>query len=114
VKLPAHRARLPGNEISFLIVPLDPAYKAWLAGHVPAKPVDNSTTRTIKLPHLNFELWHLFILIFVTFLARESNYMLFSEETPGTNPLTPRKRRAIIVSKRGGFGESMDFTKGEP
>jgi hypothetical protein len=32
VKLVAHRARLPGNEISFLIVPLDPAYKAELAG----------------------------------------------------------------------------------
>jgi hypothetical protein len=25
VKLPALRARLPGNELSFLIVPLDPA-----------------------------------------------------------------------------------------
>jgi hypothetical protein len=36
VKLPAHRAGLPGNEISFLIVPLDPAYKAGLAGHLPA------------------------------------------------------------------------------
>jgi len=32
VKLPAHRAGLPGNEISFLFVPLDPAYKAGLAG----------------------------------------------------------------------------------
>jgi hypothetical protein len=37
VKLPAHRSGLPGNEISFLIVPLDPAYKAGLAGHLPAK-----------------------------------------------------------------------------
>ncbi len=37
VKLPAHRAGLPGNEISFLIVPLDPAYKAGFAGHLPAK-----------------------------------------------------------------------------
>jgi hypothetical protein len=45
VKLPAHRAGLPGhavasrmraNEISFFIVPLDPAYKAGLAGHLPA------------------------------------------------------------------------------
>jgi hypothetical protein len=36
VKLPAHRAGLPGKEISFLIVPLDPAYKARLAGHLPA------------------------------------------------------------------------------
>jgi hypothetical protein len=37
VKLPAHRAGLPGNEISFLIVPLDPAYKAGLAGYLPVK-----------------------------------------------------------------------------
>jgi hypothetical protein len=36
MKLPAHRARLPGNEISFLIVPLHPAYKAGLEGHLPA------------------------------------------------------------------------------
>jgi hypothetical protein len=60
VKLPAHRAGLPGNEISFLFVPLDPAYKAELAGHLPAKPVDNSTTRTINLPHLSFDIWHSF------------------------------------------------------
>jgi hypothetical protein len=37
VKLPAHRAGLPGNEISFLFVPLGPAYTAGLAGHLPAK-----------------------------------------------------------------------------
>jgi hypothetical protein len=37
VKLPAHRAGLPGNEILFFIVPLDPAYKAGLAGHLPVK-----------------------------------------------------------------------------
>jgi hypothetical protein len=37
VKLPAHRAGLPGNEISFLFVPLDPAYKAGPAGHLPVK-----------------------------------------------------------------------------
>jgi hypothetical protein len=37
VKLSAHRAGLPGNEISFLFVPLDPAYKAGLAGHLPVK-----------------------------------------------------------------------------
>jgi hypothetical protein len=37
VNLPAHRARLPGNEISFLLVPLDPAYQAGLAGHLPVK-----------------------------------------------------------------------------
>jgi hypothetical protein len=44
VKLPAHRAGLPGhavasrmraNEISFFIVPLDPAYRAGLAVHLP-------------------------------------------------------------------------------
>jgi len=35
VNLPAHRVGLPGNEISFFIVPLDPAYKAGLAGHLP-------------------------------------------------------------------------------
>jgi hypothetical protein len=46
VKLPAHRAGLPGqavasrmraNEISFFIVPLDPASKAGLAGYLPVK-----------------------------------------------------------------------------
>ncbi len=36
MKLPAHRAGLPGKVILFHIVPLDPAYKAGLAGHVPA------------------------------------------------------------------------------
>jgi hypothetical protein len=35
VKLPAHGAGLPGNVVSFCIVPLYPAYKAGLAGHVP-------------------------------------------------------------------------------
>jgi hypothetical protein len=35
VKLPAHRAGLPGKVFSFYIVPLDPAYKAWFAGHIP-------------------------------------------------------------------------------
>jgi hypothetical protein len=47
VKLPAHRAGLPGhavasrmraNEISFFLVHLDPAYKARLAGHLPVTP----------------------------------------------------------------------------
>jgi len=46
VKLLAHRAGLPGhavasrmraNEISFLSVPLDPAYTARFAGHLPVK-----------------------------------------------------------------------------
>ena len=41
VKLPAHRAGLPGNEISFSIVPLDPAYKAGLAGHLPVNRIIN-------------------------------------------------------------------------
>ncbi len=36
-KLPGHRPGLPGKVISFHIVPLDPAYKAGLAGHVPVK-----------------------------------------------------------------------------
>ena len=37
MKLPAHKAGLPRNEMSFLIVPLDPAYKAGLTGHLPVK-----------------------------------------------------------------------------
>jgi hypothetical protein len=38
VMLPTHhRAGLPGNEISFFVVPLDQAYKAGLAGHLPVK-----------------------------------------------------------------------------
>jgi hypothetical protein len=37
VKLPGHRPGLPGKVVSFYIVPLDPAYKAGLVGHVPAK-----------------------------------------------------------------------------
>jgi hypothetical protein len=37
VKLsPAYTGRLPGNVISFYIVPLAPAYKAGLLGHFPA------------------------------------------------------------------------------
>jgi hypothetical protein len=39
VKPPAHRAGLPGNEISFFIVPLDPAYKAGLAEHLPVNKI---------------------------------------------------------------------------
>jgi len=38
MKLPAHWAGLPGKVILFYIVPLDPAYKAGLAGHVPVTP----------------------------------------------------------------------------
>jgi hypothetical protein len=37
VKLFGHRPGLPGNVISFYIVPLDPAHSAGLAGHVPVK-----------------------------------------------------------------------------
>jgi hypothetical protein len=37
LKLPALWEELPGKVISFYIVPLDPAYKAGLAGHVPVK-----------------------------------------------------------------------------
>jgi hypothetical protein len=36
-KLPVHTVGLPGKVISFYIVPLDPAYEAGLAGHVPVK-----------------------------------------------------------------------------
>ncbi len=35
VKLPAHRAGLPGNVIPLYIVPRDPAQSAGLTGHVP-------------------------------------------------------------------------------
>jgi hypothetical protein len=38
MKLPDHTPGLPGNVISFYIVPLDPACEAGLAGHFPAKP----------------------------------------------------------------------------
>ena len=37
VKLPAHSAALPGNDLLFNIVPLDPAHRAELAGHTPVK-----------------------------------------------------------------------------
>ena len=46
MKLPAHKAGLPGHavasrmrakEMAFLIVPLAPTYKAGLAGHLPVK-----------------------------------------------------------------------------
>jgi hypothetical protein len=36
-KPPGHRPGLPGKVVCFYIVPLDPAYKAGLVGHVPAK-----------------------------------------------------------------------------
>jgi hypothetical protein len=37
VKLLAHRAALPGKEISFILCFFDPAYKARPAEHLPAK-----------------------------------------------------------------------------
>jgi hypothetical protein len=37
VKLLGHRPGLPGKAVFFHIVPLRPAYKAGLAGHVPVK-----------------------------------------------------------------------------
>jgi len=47
LKLPAHRAGLPGKAISFYIVPLDPAYNAGLAGHVPVKNVQSQNSQMI-------------------------------------------------------------------
>ena len=35
MKLAAHSAGLPGNDLLFDIVPLDPAQRAGLAGHAP-------------------------------------------------------------------------------
>ena len=49
MKFPAHRAGLPGKEISFLIVPLDPAYKAGLAGHLPVTSFPQGSFKT-ELP----------------------------------------------------------------
>ena len=37
VKLPAHSAGLPGNDLLFGRVPLDSAHRAGLAGHAPVK-----------------------------------------------------------------------------
>ena len=36
LKLLGHRPGLPEKVVSFHVVPLDPAYKAGLTGHVPA------------------------------------------------------------------------------
>ena len=41
VKLPAHRAGLPGKVLSLHIVPLYPAYKAGLVEHLPANGLQN-------------------------------------------------------------------------
>jgi hypothetical protein len=63
VKFPAHRAGLPGKVISFYIVPLDPAYKAGLAGHVPANRnlveitpfpgLSDSLSRRVRYPSIS-------------------------------------------------------------
>jgi hypothetical protein len=52
LKLPAHpvrtgtgKAGLPGKVISFYIVPLDPAYRAGLAGHVPVNLTEKGGSR---------------------------------------------------------------------
>ena len=37
VKLPAHSVKLPGNDLLFDRVPLDPAHRTGLAGHAPVK-----------------------------------------------------------------------------
>jgi hypothetical protein len=49
VKLPGHRPGLPGKVISFHIVPLDPAYKAGLGGHVPVR-IKTPVVKTGFLP----------------------------------------------------------------
>ena len=58
LKLPAHRAGLPGHASgeqnvskgSLLhIVPLEPAYKAGLAEHLPAKDKDSTLVPTVCL-----------------------------------------------------------------
>ena len=40
MKLPAHSAGLPGNDLLLNIVPLDPAHRAGLAGHAPVNEDD--------------------------------------------------------------------------
>jgi hypothetical protein len=51
VKLPAHRAGLPGKEQLIYIAPLDPAYKAGLAGAPPVNSVNVIVTEesTVRL-----------------------------------------------------------------
>ena len=50
VKLLTQRAGLPGNELSFLIVPLDPAYKAGLAGHIAGQGLGEKGRRRFSRP----------------------------------------------------------------
>jgi hypothetical protein len=49
MKLPGHRPGLPGNVISFYIVPLDPAYSA-RTGLLPVTDLINSTEEDTKGP----------------------------------------------------------------
>jgi len=53
LKLRGHMPGLPGNVISFYIVPLDPAHSAGLAGHVPVKR-DTLKVRRISKKGWNF------------------------------------------------------------
>ena len=55
VKLPGHRQGLPGKVISFYILPLDPAYKAELAGHV---PVTGKATYHLRCRATLYLTWH--------------------------------------------------------
>ena len=52
MKLPAHSAGLPGNDLLFNIVPLDPAHRAGLAGHAPVN--DSTTVQLANLPNHSF------------------------------------------------------------
>ena len=54
MKLPAHRAAASRKGNFILMVPLDPAYKAGLTGHLPAKEPDklNKPNKPNKLNKL--------------------------------------------------------------
>jgi hypothetical protein len=56
VKLPAHRAGLPGKAISFYIVLLDPAYKAGSRSTFRPNLSRMATKFTLKLRNLNLRL----------------------------------------------------------
>jgi hypothetical protein len=51
VKLPAHRAGLPGKETFIYIVPLDPVYKTGLAGHAPVTFTDRPHNTKVAMPN---------------------------------------------------------------
>ena len=69
VRLTGHRPGLPGRIISFHIVPLDPACKAWFAGHILAKVLEGRPLRTNCLrgvtvgPSLFRGLWDNFLIV---------------------------------------------------